>query len=132
MALLRWPVTLAIHFPTGKKKHDRLFWVDGPAGTISWDKKQTKKPNKGPCRLDRVQDGLPPLLGARAWFDKIDADGSGELDREELAALYKEARGEKLSKKQLKTAMAEMDTDGSGSIDFAEFEGWLQRLHAAN
>ena len=38
----------------------------------------------------------------------IDADGSNELDAEELAELYKRARGEKLSKGALKDAMAQV------------------------
>jgi Ca2+-binding EF-hand superfamily protein len=51
-------------------------------------------------------------------------DESGELDRSELATLYKQARGEKLSGRQLKTAMAVMDADKSGTIEFSEFEAW--------
>mgnify|MGYP003339300709 CR=1 FL=1 len=51
-------------------------------------------------------------------------DKSGELDRSELAALYKQARGEKLSGRQLKIAMAVMDADKSGTIEFSEFEAW--------
>ena len=39
---------------------------------------------------------------------QIDADDSNELDAEELAELYKRARGEKLSKGALKDAMAQV------------------------
>ena len=57
-----------------------------------------------------------------------DQDGSGVLDRAELATLYRQARGEKLSGRQLKTAMATMDADGSGDIEFKEFQAWCEQL----
>ena len=41
-----------------------------------------------------------------------------------FAALYKKARGEKLSKKDQKKAMKEMDSDDSGEVDVEEFEAW--------
>lgn len=37
---------------------------------------------------------------------------------------YRQARGKKLSKKDLKTAMAAMDSDGDGTVSFSEFEHW--------
>ena len=40
------------------------------------------------------------------------------------ACRYRRARGEKLAKKDLAAAMAEMDTDGDGTISFSEFERW--------
>ena len=54
----------------------------------------------------------------------MDADHSGSLDKEEVAALYKKARGEKLGKNSLKKAMQEMDSDHSGEVDVEEFEAW--------
>ena len=48
------------------------------------------------------------------------------MDRAELATLYRQARGEKLSGRQLKTAMATMDADGSGDIEFKEFQAWCE------
>eukprot|EP01046_Picozoa_sp_COSAG06_P070586 COSAG06_NODE_19805_length_822_cov_0.887967_1_plen_171_part_10 len=64
------------------------------------------------------------MENARQLFDSVDADGSGELDAEELQALYRRARGEKLGKKDLAAAMAEMDHDGGGTVCFKEFEVW--------
>ena len=85
-----------------------MFWVDPAAGTLAWDKpgKKSSKPNKGPFPLVSVLPDIPPERDARAWFKQADADGSGELDADELAALYKKAREEKLSKARLKEAMA--------------------------
>ena len=38
--------TLTMYLASGKRKHDRIFWVDPSTGVISWDKKRSKKPNK--------------------------------------------------------------------------------------
>ena len=38
--------------------------------------------------------------------------------------LYRQARGEKLSKKALAKALADMDTDGSGTVGRDEFLKW--------
>eukprot|EP01043_Picozoa_sp_COSAG02_P038012 COSAG02_NODE_2899_length_7779_cov_6.028776_2_plen_433_part_00 len=40
------------------------------------------------------------------------------------ARRYRQARGEKLGKKDFAAAMAEMDIDGDGTISFSEFETW--------
>ena len=53
----------------------------------------------------------------------MDADESGELDREEVAQLSKDM-GAVLSEAELDAAMLEMDEDGSGQVDFDEFRSW--------
>ena len=93
----------------------RYFWVDRTSGTISWDKKKRTKGNKSEPLL--AVEPEPKIRSAEEWFASIDADGSGELDAEELSTLYKRARGEKLKGKDLKAAMAEMDTDASGTSE---------------
>ena len=55
------------------------------------------------------------------WFEHIDANGSGELDRDEVATLYRQAHGVNLKPKLLDDAMKMMDLDGSGSVEFEEF-----------
>lgn len=114
--------TLAMYLASGKKKHDRLFWVSPSDGTLAWDKKKSAKPNKIEPVLSVGSE--PAVKNARQWFESMDADGSGEIDEQELAELYQQARGEKLSKKQLKAAMAAMDQDGGGTVDFEEFDAW--------
>ena len=113
---------LSMYYASGKKKHDRYFYMEGEC--LSWDKKKRKpgKANKS-FPLKGVQDA-PAIKSAKEWFDMIDADGSGAIDEQEFANLYKRARGEKLKKKELKAAMVEMDTDGSGEIELDEFESW--------
>jgi hypothetical protein len=63
------------------------------------------------------------LRKLRALFDMVDADGSGELDREEVSRLSKDM-GAALSDAELDTAMSKMDQDGSGLVDFDEFRSW--------
>ena len=62
----------------------------------------------------------------REFFNEIDTDGSGFLDRDEIAALAKRL-GVEFSERELDEAMAEMDADGGGEIDFEEFAAWWPR-----
>ena len=60
-------------------------------------------------------------------FEEIDEDGSGTLDRDEIA-LCARKMGQPLSEDALDAAMKEMDEDGNGSVDFAEFYSWFKTL----
>lgn len=62
-------------------------------------------------------------VSGRRAFDKIDDDGSGELDREEIARLSKDL-GKPLDGPALDAFMAEIDADGSGLVDYEEFFVW--------
>jgi hypothetical protein len=66
-----------------------------------------------------------------AWclFQEADADGSGGLDRDEVKALAR-GLGYPLSAAELEEAMAEMDTDGSNSVEFDEFLAWFTAMSA--
>jgi hypothetical protein len=61
--------------------------------------------------------------GCRTLFGLLDKDNSGFLDKEEVKKLCKEM-GRRLGAQQLDDAMAEMDADGSGKVEFEEFEQW--------
>lgn len=65
---------------------------------------------------------------ARSLWDVVDADNSGSLDRDEVRSLFK-SLGEDLSYKELDAAFASMDADGSGVVEFNEFEGWFESQH---
>ena len=64
-------------------------------------------------------------------WNSTDLDGSGVLDRAELRQVLLKM-GKKLSEMQLDTALAEIDNDGSGQVEFAEFEVWWDREMASN
>lgn len=58
---------------------------------------------------------------ARACFNAIDVDGSGQLSMDELADALKRM-GRDVSDDQLLEIMESNDTDGSGSLNFEEFK----------
>ena len=123
--------SLAIYLASGRKKHDRYFWCSPNEGTISWFKEKTTKAptfGKGPKTMTLVAvSGTPHIKTARQWFDSVDASaGSSDhkLDADEIATVYREARGETLKGRSLALAMAEMDTDGGGAVEFQEFAKW--------
>jgi len=56
-------------------------------------------------------------------FAKYDADGSGAIDKEELAELSKEL-GHELTEEELEKALKDLDLNGDGVIDVKEFSRW--------
>ena len=62
-------------------------------------------------------------MSTRDIFDKIDIDGSGELDKEETAQAA-EMLGMVIDESNLDETFDEIDTDGSGAISFFEFQRW--------
>lgn len=71
-------------------------------------------------QLTRLNDQLQQT---RDLFEDIDVDRSGLLDRGEMGSLVK-LLGFDMSPAEIDRAMAAMDTDGSGEIDFQEFWKW--------
>ena len=67
------------------------------------------------------------IFNIQRAFHKFDADGSGELDREEFeqAMLF---LGLRLSSKELDALFQVTDADGSGNIDLDEFASMVKRL----
>merc|ERR1712087_168242 len=53
-------------------------------------------------------------------FNTFDADGSGTIDTQEMKLLL-ESIGESLTEEELFRFMADVDEDGTGEIEFAEF-----------
>ena len=67
------------------------------------------------------------LFNIQRAFHKFDADGSGELDREEFEkAMF--FLGLRLSSKELHALFQVADADGSGNIDLDEFASMVKRL----
>eukprot|EP01044_Picomonas_judraskeda_P002183 COSAG03_NODE_150_length_11507_cov_752.905242_3_plen_331_part_00 len=73
---------------------------------------------KGQITLAVEEDGLEDRL--RALFWEIDEDGSGALDRSEIALLAGRL-GKRLTESELTHAMLDMDIDGGGEVEFNEF-----------
>lgn len=67
---------------------------------------------------------------ARRMFAMVDADGSGALDKGEVAVLCAELGLGELSASELDAAMFEMDDDRSGTVNFGEFLQWWKRRQA--
>ncbi|KNC49004.1 caltractin [Thecamonas trahens ATCC 50062] len=74
----------------------------------------------------------------RNLFDEYDASNTGNLEMDEFHNLCYD-KGLYLSEQELVNAMAFMDADGSGAIEFEEFRTWwmqdggkFERLHADN
>ena len=87
-----------------------------------------------PTRLDRQRKEDQAKESAAhaeeditALFEDMDLDGSGTLDREEISRMSR-ILGHPMSEAQLDDAMAQMDDDNSGEVDFAEFHEWWGSL----
>ena len=63
---------------------------------------------------------------AKAAFDTVDTDGSGEIDESEfqrvVIQLGAEVGSQRMNLADLSRFMKELDTDGNGMIDLQEFE----------
>lgn len=59
----------------------------------------------------------------REIFDEVDTDGSGEVDASEVGQLIHNL-GINMKPSELQDAMAAMDKDGSGTVEFEEFYHW--------
>ena len=111
---------MMMYLASGKKKHKRVFWMQGK--TLCWDKRKGASPKKSGV-VTRFKPEAR-VKTAREWFDHIDVDKSGAIEANELRDLYRQARGEVLKDKDLHDAMKMMDIDGSGTVEFEEFAVW--------
>ena len=62
---------------------------------------------------------------AKAAFDSVDTDGSGQIDQEELTKVMQQISGdlgtEPPTNAEVQEVLAHLDADKSGKIDFNEF-----------
>ena len=63
-------------------------------------------------------------MDARATFDEFDANNNGVLDNEEARGLVEKLLTPRTTA-ELDDLVADMDSNGDGSICFAEFKDWL-------
>uniref|UniRef100_A0A7S4RJD8 EF-hand domain-containing protein n=1 Tax=Alexandrium monilatum TaxID=311494 RepID=A0A7S4RJD8_9DINO len=73
---------------------------------------------------DKMGIQLNNLCYLKQEFDAYDEDRSGYIDVKELKGLL-EKLGEELSDDELEQAFRELDSDGSGEIEFFEFVEWF-------
>merc|ERR1712100_880928 len=73
---------------------------------------------------ERLGIQLNNLCYLKQEFDAYDEDRSGYIDVKELKELL-EKLGEELSEEELEQAFKELDSDGSGEIEFFEFVEWF-------
>merc|ERR1711865_1034033 len=73
---------------------------------------------------DHMQIHIHNLCFLKQEFDQYDGDQSGYIDVQELKGLLKKL-GEDLSEDALDTAFKQLDSDGSGEIEFFEFTEWF-------
>ena len=59
-------------------------------------------------------------------FSRVDTDGSGFIDKEELAAVLQKLGG-KVTDEEVDKCYTELDTNSDGQIDYAEFKDWYLR-----
>merc|ERR1712075_19494 len=72
-----------------------------------------KKKSKGGLSEEQIEE-------IREAFNLFDADNSGAIDVRELKAAMR-ALGFEVKKEELKKMISDIDNDGNGSIEFAEF-----------
>merc|ERR1719439_72181 len=84
--------------------------------------KMSKEELQGMADKMRIQ--LNNLCYLKQEFDNYDEDRSGYIDVKELKGLLQKL-GEELSDEELDQAFRELDSDGSGEIEFFEFVEWF-------
>jgi len=67
-----------------------------------------------------TSDNLEPK-DLENMFSKIDVDGNGKLDKDEVKGLVDEAGVANMSERDYNILFASIDLDGNGSLDFVEF-----------
>jgi len=73
---------------------------------------------------DHMQIHIHNLCFLKQEFDQYDKDQSGYVDTRELKSILK-GLGEDLSDEALDNAFKQLDSDGSGEIEFFEFAEWF-------
>ena len=119
---------IGVILPIGTVKElIKTFDADGD-GMIEWQEfvhEFGTKPHQLQAMLlaqGQKSDARQEIL-TRIW-KRVDADGSGALDREEVRQVLIQM-GRPEEDIDLDAAMEELDADGDGEVDFGEFEAWF-------
>ena len=79
---------------------------------------------------DRIIEHDHSRPRAEREFRKVDSDGGGFLDRQEIETLISGMLGNKTTQEDIDKALASMDEDGTGEVDMEEFCAWFKREHS--
>lgn len=81
---------------------------------------------------DILQDEMKFTRAAKEAFKSVDADGSGEIDLNELNTIMAQIADDMgvpaPSKQDVQEVLDEIDTDRSGKIDFNEFKTFFRDI----
>ena len=128
----------------GGKAVKQVTIVDSAAAGLTNSHKPRRSAGNRRRRLSTTGLGLSaaaPTIGAgtpskanqataqaRKWFDELDVDGSGALDKEEFVQLAQRLGLHSTSRARLAKEFADVDTQGDGEIGFAQFSLWWSRF----
>jgi|EP00505_MAST-04D_sp_SCG-Rhode-Island_P004542 Ca2+-binding EF-hand superfamily protein len=99
-------------------KAGRTYYFNRVKNKTSWTVPKPDKYQIAPDLRLRFQPG--EIEQMQGQFSNYDADGSGEIDKEELGQLFKRM-GEKIKPRELDELLIKVDEDGSGEVSFQEF-----------
>jgi calmodulin len=86
-----------------------------------------KKASERLATLHAASNKKPAAQLRRVW-DAADKDNSGDLDIGEVKEVLRMMGVQRITKAGLETVMSQIDADGSGEVDFEEFETWYWSL----
>ena len=115
-----------------------MAWWNGRKSTASTPKVEPVQPKKNQAK-ERNPSGSDPnaqmqSLSSRDDFDsnlkdifkRYDDDGSGEVDAGELMEIM-QSLGVSATEQEINAMVSEIDSDGSGTIDFDEFKTMVHK-----
>ena len=109
-----------------KDKAGRTYYFNRTLNKTSWTIPKADKYQIAPDLRIRFAPGEIEVM--QAQFNQYDADGSGEIDKNELGQLLKRL-GESVKPLELENLMAKIDDDGSGEISFQEFVQMMEWIN---
>lgn len=127
----------------GTFKDKEFFWCPDNYGLIiqrkrikarylgeDYDFSKETKPNVENPTLERLRKKRAELKKLKRKFKSMDTDGSLTVDVNEFGKIVsgKDGLYPKMTKNEVAKLFSEIDVTKSGSISYAEFDGWVQKL----
>jgi len=127
----------------GTYKDKKFFWCPDNHGVIvqrkrikqrylgtDYDFSKEEEPKTENPTLERLRKKRAELKRLKAKFRSMDKDGSLTIDVEEFGNIVsgKDGLYPSMKKKEVQKLFNEIDVTKSGSISYAEFDGWVKKL----